>query len=1147
MPKAARHIASLTGGLALALLGSTALAQTAGAFVVERTGAGARIVIDYDDAIANARPSAAADVEHTVLIVRLSEPLEADVAGLADQLGDLAARARLDRDGSTLRIALNQTADAHVSSSYDQVAIDIVPVGVPAPAPIVSPREAREREEARLAAERAANPPPVPLVDALPVQYRVGQATEYTRIEFLWPREVGFELAQTGNTATIRFDAPADIELGRLRGSPPRFLESVRGERDVNDWVLTLDVMDGVEVRAWNEGGRVVVDLPDPDVASAAALLAQLGDLSAETGGEAEPEETVPEEAADTVSAADAAETPARGPAQLQPEPAAEPRSAEDEPAEDEPVADTQYVSADASIVAEGGDPVPADGRVRANVSEFNGDLRVEFDWAAPLGAAVFRRGEAVWIVFDAAADIDLREMEMANRRHVRDYTAVRGEDWSAARIAVPSTSQAEARIEGARWTVVFSERIDSPPRPINVRRDARRTRPGRILMDIADPRAIRWIEDPVVGDRIGVVTAGAPVQGLTARRDFVGGALLPSAQGGAVEAIAEDIEISLITSGVAISRPEGLNLSPASEAAAAGAESSVLANISSPALIYFDAWDGDGYFRRDWNARLRRAALEEGTDGKVALARFLLANELAAEALGMLDLAIQQDASLANDPHVRSLQGVASYMMDRLTDAQAYFSHPALAVDPAADLWRAMTAVGEERWADARRRFASGDSTIYYYPPVWQSRFLVAHARAAMELRDYAAAQDLLYQAEAGEPDDRTRREAQYIQARLAEADGQVEQAIGLLQDLSDSGDAQMEAKALSDLYRLQLAAGQITRTEAIDALENLRFRWRGDTIELDTVRALGELYVSAGEYARGLETMDTAQARFPDTEAGRRIGEDMDAIFRRLFLDGEADRMDPVESVAIFYEYQHLVPIGADGDRMVRRLAERLIAFDLLDPASELLQHQVEYRLREPLARARVATDLAVVYLMDRRYEDAINALRTSRIAGLSEELRNERYLLEARAYSELGRHEQALELIASDRSAPANRLRADIAWTQRDWPMAGRRLEALLGNRFADTEPLDASEQADVMRAAIAYSLARDTEAAVRLGERYGEAMAGTEQAAAFELLTDESAPAGNARFSDLATRIASIDTLDAFMEPFRDRFTNNGGPS
>ena len=1146
MPKAARHIRCLTGGLALALLGSTALAQTAGVFSVEPNGTGARIVVDYDDAIADRRPSADAQVEHTVLIVRLSEPVDAQVGDLADRLGELAARARLDSDGSALRIALNRTADAHVSSSYDQVAIDIVPVGAPAPDPIVSPREAREareareREEARLAAERAANAPE-PLVDPLPVRYRVGQATEYTRIEFLWPRPVGYELEQDGNTARIRFDTPADISLGRLRGSPPRFLEDVSGERDVNDWVLTLDVMDDVEVRVWNEGGRVVVDLPDPDVAGAAALLAELGAMAPE------PDDTDAGEPEDrTAARAAEPESVPAGPVSLQPE---------DEPetatmaATEAAVAEAGPVTSppDAPAAVPGADPVPEGGAVRANASEFNGDLRVEFDWAAPLGAAVFRRGEAVWIVFDAGADLDLRELDMANRRHVRDFQAVRGGNWTAARIRVPSTSQAEVRNDGNRWTVVFSERIESPPRPINIRRDARRTRPGRILMDIAEPRAIRWIDDPVVGDRIGVITAAAPVQGLTARRDFVGGALLPSAQGGAVEAIAEDIEISLIGSGAAIGRPSGLNLSPAAEGRAQSGEASVLANISSPALIYFDAWDGDSYFRRDWNARLRRAALEEGTDGQIALARFLLANELAPEALGMLDLATGQEPSLDNDPHVRSLRGVASYMMHRLEDARGYFSHPALAVDPAADLWRAMIAVDEERWADARRRFAAGEATVYHYPPLWQSRFNVAHARAALELHDYAAAQELLYRTEAGEPDPHTRREALYVQARLAEADGDIEQAIDMLEELSRSGDAPMEAKALSDLYRLQLEAGEITRAEAIDALENLRFRWRGDTIELETVRALGELYVSAGEYARGLETMDTAQARFPNTEAGRRIGEDMVAIFRRLFLDGEADRMDPVEAVAIFYEYQHLAPIGADGDRMIRRLADRLIAFDLLDPAAELLQHQVENRLREPLARARVATDLAIVYLMDRRYEDAINAIRRSRIAGLSEELRDERYLLEARAYSELGRHEQALELIATDRSDAANRLRADVAWTERDWPMAGRRLEALLGNRYASQTPLDPSEQSDVMRAAIAYSLARDNAAAARLGERYGEAMDATEQAAAFELLTDENAPAGNARFSDLASRIASIDTLDAFMEPFRERFTNGGGPS
>ncbi|CAN0469671.1 unnamed protein product, partial [Discosporangium mesarthrocarpum] len=157
------------------------------------------------------------------------------------------------------------------------------------------------------------------------------------------------------------------------------------------------------------------------------------------------------------------------------------------------------------------------------------------------------------------------------------------------------------------------------------------------------------------------------------------------------------------------------------------------------------------------------------------------------------------------------------------------------------------------------------------------------------------------------------------------------------------------------------------------------------------------------------------------------------------------------------------------------------------------------------------------------------------------------DERYLLEARALSELGRSDQALELIASDQSEAASRLRADVAWTQRDWRNAGRRLEGILGNRYSDPAPLEPTEEDDLLRAAIAYSLSRDTAGAVRLGERYGEAMTLTDQAAAFSLLTDDGATPGNVRFSDMASRIASIDTLDAFMEPFRARFVNGGGPS
>lgn len=1119
MPKTARHT-RLATGLALSfLLSSTALTQEPATLSVDRDGTRARILIDYADDVGDRRPDAEVDIQHTVLIATFSEPVSADVRDLASQLGSLAARARLDDDGRTLRVALNQEADAHVSSSYDWLAIDLVPPGAPAPRAVVSPRELAEVEAAARAEEEAGRapegPPPVP---AMPVDLRIGQNSEYTRLELIWPETVDYALRQNGNIAELRFARPAEVSLARLAGSPPALLRNAQGRREGDEWVLQLELEEGVRARAWGEGERIAIDLVSPDAASAQSLLEQIAEL-------------LPEESAEPlVQAAEAiaeAEPDPAGPAILTPtvtEPVEEALAPEPEP--------------------EIRNPIPESGIVPVAVSEFNGDLRTEFGWTGPVGAAVFRRGEAIWIVFDTLAELDMRELAFRQSRHASAHTVYSGEDYVAVRMVVPSTTQAEVRQDGDEWTVVFSERIDSPPRPINVRRDARRGRLGRILVDMSSPREVRWIDDPMVGDRIAAVTAGGPVEGLATRRTFVGGALLPSAQGIAVQAVADDVAVSIIGGGAVVGRPEGLNLTPSSDGARSQGDASVLANISSPALMDFDNWRGNGYFADEWRARTRSAAVQNSPDSRVSLARFLLAHDLAPEALGMLNLATRDEPDLANDSHVRALRGVASYMMHRLDDAQTYLSTPSLAMDPAADMWRGMIAVEQERWEDARRRLGRGEDAAFFYPPVWQARYQAALARATLELGDFASAEQHLYAIENGEPDEQTRLDGQYISARLAEANGDLDTAITRLEELAVSGNPPMEARAIYEMTRLKLADGRIERDAAIEELENLRFRWRGDSIESETIRTLGQLYVESGQYGRGLETMAMAQSRFAGNESERRIFEDMNSIFRRLFLEGEADRMDPIEAVAVFYQYQHLAPIGADGDRMIRRLADRLIAFDLLDPASELLQHQVDNRLREPIARARVATDLAVVYLMDHRYEDALNTIRRSRVAGLPSQLVDERYLLEARALSEMGRVDAALDLIADDRSDAAGRLRADIAWDNRDWEETGPRIERLLGNRYQNPAPLTPPEQNDVMRAAIAYSLAGDRASARRLGQRFGEMMDATDQAAAFALLTDDNATPGNVRFNDLAGRIAGIDTLEAFIQPFRARFNGEG---
>jgi hypothetical protein len=238
------------------------------------------------------------------------------------------------------------------------------------------------------------------------------------------------------------------------------------------------------------------------------------------------------------------------------------------------------------------------------------------------------------------------------------------------------------------------------------------------------------------------------------------------------------------------------------------------------------------------------------------------------------------------------------------------------------------------------------------------------------------------------------------------------------------------------------------------------------------------------------------------------------------------------------MFYEFRDLTPIGRRGDEMIRRLADRLVAVDLLDQASELLQYQIDHRL-EGSARAQVASRLAMVYLMNRKPERAIGALRSTRIADLAGEIRQQRLLLEARAQTDIGRHDLALDIITNIGGREAIRLRSDIYWASRRWRESAEQIELLYGDRWRDFQPLSPTEKSDVIRAAIGYALADDAVGLARFREKYNPKMDGESDRAAFDLAS-KPAKANSADFARIAKMAASIDTLDGFLRDMRIRF-------
>ena len=297
--------------------------------------------------------------------------------------------------------------------------------------------------------------------------------------------------------------------------------------------------------------------------------------------------------------------------------------------------------------------------------------------------------------------------------------------------------------------------------------------------------------------------------------------------------------------------------------------------------------------------------------------------------------------------------------------------------------------------------------------------------------------------------------------------------------------------------------------RKETIDALETLTTIWRGDEIEAQGLKLLAHLYTDEKNYRAAFHVMRTALQVHPYSEYTRAIQDEASVSFDHLFLGGEADALPPIEALGLFYDYRDLTPIGWRGDEMIRKLADRLVSVDLLDQAAELLQHQVDHRLQGS-ARAQVATRLAVIYLMNHKPQRAIVTLQKSRATELPTELRDQRLLLEARALSETGRHDLALELIANIDTHEAIRLRSDILWAAKRWRAAAEQIEILYGDRWRDFTPLYETERFDILRAAIGYSLGDEPLGLARFRERYAAKMADTPDARAFDVV---SAPVGS----------------------------------
>ena len=493
---------------------------------------------------------------------------------------------------------------------------------------------------------------------------------------------------------------------------------------------------------------------------------------------------------------------------------------------------------------------------------------------------------------------------------------------------------------------------------------------------------------------------------------------------------------------------------------------------------------------------RLQVAAADEAQGGadistkaRLSLARFLIGHELAYEAQGVLDLLIRKNPRAGSDPYVRGLRAFSKILTRRYKQAGVDLESPALALDPSARLWRGYIAARDGRYTEARKDFADGARALDSLPSEWRVRMASANANAAVETGDLNAARQSMHYAMQQRVEPLDRLESLLVAGKILEANGDKQQALGVYSEISKASLGRIATPAMLNAARLKLDLGQATASQTVGVLDGLRFRWRGDSTEMDIISSMGDIFLKAGRYREALNALKNGGQRFFDRPQAATLNNRLNTAFRALFLDGMADGLQPIEALSLFYDFQSLTPPGSDGDFMVRKLARRLVDVDLLSKASELLNYQVDNRL-QGLAKAEVASDLAAIQLMNREPEKALQSLWKTRTTLLPKPLLAQRRVLEARALNDLGRTDQAMETLGTDTSPEALDLRGEILWRQKNWAQAAALFEKRLGERWKQAGNLSLEDEGRLIKAGVGFSLISDQAGLQRLSERFGK---------------------------------------------------------
>ena len=749
----------------------------------------------------------------------------------------------------------------------------------------------------------------------------------------------------------------------------------------------------------------------------------------------------------------------------------------------------------------------------KGNVVVKDDIVSLRFVWNNPVNMASFTRNGKIWMVFDHQNKFDVNILKSEAKHMAKEiYTLPHPAGAIVIIDPMPGVKHA-LRKEGLLW--ILDLYTGRPPlfkiKNYTIFTQFDSLKNSYLFIPTQSAGNIMSFIDPEIGDIITISTTSQLGNGMDRPYRYPDFDVLESAQGLAFVLNTSDILLNRGNSGITLkAMGRSLNITHNLDALK---RNQFVAQKETDESKAFDLQISEELAKSSLDSvtekfkkQIISAPIKEKNNLRLKLAQYLVHNGLGTDALYIINQMKKLKLPEAQTDQFYALSGIANFLARRYDNAIEDFSKGTLPDTDEGLFWRTIAKSAKEYSQENNAIIFAHVSLMKDYPQPIKDQISIIAAKNAIETGDDLTSQnfiDILNSVP-----ERMRNLAPqiiYLNAQKLEMQGYMRNAVKQYKKLLTSNSAMFSAYGRLRYITIGEILKFIKLKDAIAELEKLRFAWGEKEFKIKVLNQLAKLYLKNNDYYNTLRILND-EGFLVDEKQKKAIAQRMVKIFEDIFIGNHADTvLSPVKALALFQDFKWLAPLSKHHYLIIQKLADRLVAVDLLPRAQELLLSLLYKQDLFSEAQAKVGARLAIIYLFENKPQDALNIIEATEYADMPEALKNQRNIIASRALSDMGRVDEALELIEFDLTKQALIRKFEIYWNAKDWDKASNTIKYLIEEPVVG-QPLSTEQINYILDWATTLKQAGKETVLVRLRNKFAPFFKGTAHQSAFNVLTN-----------------------------------------